>query len=40
MSAADELGRLEREIDAKSAGDFKLSEPGKGKRARSDGEKR
>ena len=40
MSAEDELGRLEREIDAKSAGDLKQSAPGKGKQPGSGGEKR
>ena len=40
MSAADELGRFEREIDAKTAGDLKQSAPGKAKRPSSGGEKR
>jgi len=40
MSAADELGRLEREIDAKSAGDLKQSAAGNGNQPGSGGEKR
>ena len=40
MSAADELGRLEREIDAKSAGALKQPAPGKKKQLGSGGEKR